>query len=47
MQCMDILSTLLDCGKTEMGIFIGDCLTVSSKFNRAATVNIFTIMCNL
>ena len=35
---MDILAALLDSGKTEMGIFIGDCLTVASKFSRASVV---------
>lgn len=38
MLCMDILAALLDSGKTEMGIFIGDCLTVASKFSRASVV---------
>lgn len=38
MQCMELLATFLDCGKTEMSIFVGDCLSVVSKLNRTTIV---------
>ena len=37
-QCMEILSILMDAKNKDISIFMGDCITFCSKFNRATDV---------
>lgn len=37
-QCMEILSCLMDAQCKDIRIFMGDCIVFASKFTRASTV---------
>ena len=39
-QCMEILSILMDAKNKDISIFMGDCLVFSSKFNRTSDVQL-------
>ena len=42
-ECMEILTLFLDSRNTEIGIFIGDCLSYCSKFSRARSVVVLVV----
>ena len=37
-QCMEILSCLMDAQCKDIRIFMGDCIVFASKFTRASTI---------
>ena len=43
-QCMEVLSILMNAKNKDISIFMGDCLSFCSKFNRAADVGLI-MMC--